>query len=492
MSIIDNIARRLGYQKAQSRRQSRAFSGAQTSNLTASMAKITTPPDTDIRRSLRILRARSRELAQNNDHVRRFFSLLKTNVLGDSGIILQSRVTDVGGKIDEVAATAIEKSWVEWCKRGSAEVTRKLSFTLMTKVALETVARDGECFIRLHRGFDNRHGFALELIDPEAVAVDYDVLHRKGAQNEIRMGVELDEWGAEVAYHLRAGSTDHYFYTGATYTRIPADEMIHLQLIEAPNQTRSVPWITSALLRLGMLGGYEEAELTAARVGASKMGFFTSGIDSAGYGQQEDGGDLVVDMEPGEFEELPAGVDFKPFDPQHPTSAYGDFVKEVLRAIASGLGVSYNSLANDLEGVNFSSLRQGAIDERNTWKMLQNWIIESLHERVFNEWVEMALLHGIPTGFGGNLRPADVERYSAASWQPRRWQWVDPLKEMRAHESALALGVRSVSEIIREQGRDPLDVWREIKRDREMMVELGISIENDKIAESETNEKTQS
>jgi hypothetical protein len=36
-----------------------------------------------------------------------------------------------------------------------------------------------------------------------------------------------------------------------------------------------------------MLAGYEEAELVAARVGASKMGFFVSG-DGAGYTGTED------------------------------------------------------------------------------------------------------------------------------------------------------------------------------------------------------------
>jgi capsid protein len=48
---------------------------------------------------------------------------------------------------------------------------------------------------------------------------------------------------------------------------------------------------------------------------------------------------------------------------------------------------------------------------------------------------------------------------------------------MSAHEKAIALGLKSRSEIIREQGRDPDDVWREIQAENEKMAEMGINQE---------------
>jgi capsid protein len=109
-----------------------------------------------------------------------------------------------------------------------------------------------------------------------------------------------------------------------------------------------------------MLHGYREAELVAARVAASKMGFITS-PDGDGYTEDdlEDTHAPVMSAELGSFEQLPTGMDIKLFDPTHPTSAFSDFHKAVLRGIASGLGVSYASLASDLENVNYSSIRQG-------------------------------------------------------------------------------------------------------------------------------------
>ena len=47
----------------------------------------------------------------------------------------------------------------------------------------------------------------------------------------------------------------------------------------------------------------------------------------------------VMSAEPGSFEQLPQGMDIKLSDPTHPTSAFSDFHKAVLRGIASGLGL---------------------------------------------------------------------------------------------------------------------------------------------------------
>jgi capsid protein len=41
-----------------------------------------------------------------------------------------------------------------------------------------------------------------------------------------------------------------------------------------PNQSRAVPWMSTAMTRLHNLGQYEEAEVVASRVSACKMGFF--------------------------------------------------------------------------------------------------------------------------------------------------------------------------------------------------------------------------
>ena len=75
-----------------------------------------------------------------------------------------------------------------------------------------------------------------------------------------------------------------------------------------------------------MLNGYYEAEITAARVASAKMGFFTSPAGDGYVGEDvQDEYTPIMSAEPATFEQLPAGMDFKAFDPAHPTTAFESF-----------------------------------------------------------------------------------------------------------------------------------------------------------------------
>ncbi|MBK7121299.1 MAG: phage portal protein [Comamonadaceae bacterium] len=69
-------------------------------------------------------------------------------------------------------------------------------------------------------------------------------------------------------------------------------------------------------------------------------------------------------------------------------------MKTRLRSIASGMGVTYHGLANDLEGVNFSSIRSGTLEERDAWMVLQDWFAEAFLRPVFGEWLSWSLTKG--------------------------------------------------------------------------------------------------
>ena len=74
-------------------------------------------------------------------------------------------------------------------------------------------------------------------------------------------------------------------------------------------------------------------------------------------------------------------------------SAFDSFVKANLRGVASGMGISYNNLADDLESVNYSSLRQAALDERDQFQRFG--LGSSITFRFgFRMWLESVLLNG--------------------------------------------------------------------------------------------------
>lgn len=222
-----------------------------------------------------------------------------------------------------------------------------------------------------------------------------------------------------------------------------------------------------------MLDGYKEAELVAARTAAAKAGFITKAFPEGMPYAEDDAGERHVDIEPGVIEELPMGANFTPWDPTHPNQAFGDFIKAVMRTIAGGLGISYTTLSSDLEGVNYSSIRAGLLEEREEWIQLQQWLMSSFHRPFFRRWLEEAILRqeiGLPY--------AKIDKFLYAdTWCGRRWAWVDPEKDIRAALMAVDGGLRSRRRIVAESDAgDFEDVLAEIAEDNEMAADAKVSL----------------
>jgi len=456
------------------RKMWRMWDAAKNSRLMYGWLQSSQPVNAEIRAGLNILRARSREQVQNNDYMARFIQMAQTNVVGHQGIILQSRAKDPDGTPDTAARNELESAWRDWGRFGFCEDTGRYSWRMIQSQFIRSSAVDGEVFLYMDsESMLNKYGFSVRFFDPDWV--DTQLNRDLPDGSKIVMGVHLNSNDRPIGFYIKDARGSDFTYHGRNYRRIDADQVLHCFLPEWIFGVRGVPWCSQSLLRMGMLAGYEEAELVAARVASAKMGFFEQSEGGEYVGDAvDDNGDLITEADPGTFEALPQGVKYVAHDPQHPTTAYSEFVKASLRGIASGLGVSYNTLANDLQGVNYSSLRQGAIDERGNWMAIQEWMIECFTDRVYRAWLAASLHRGAITVANRPLRPDRFEKFADVAWQARRWQWVDPQKEIAAHEKAINLGIKSRSDVIREQGRDPEDVWLEIQREQSRMRELDI------------------
>lgn len=465
----------------------RYYTAGAVDRLTASWTTQVVTVHDVTQKNLRVLRARSREQYRNNDYASRFVQLVRSNVVGPNGVVIQATVENSPqfaqqfGPLDTAANDAIEAAWSRWCRADICDAAGRLSWVQIQQLAMATIAIDGEFIAIVNRRARNPHGLSLQLVDPDSLDVELNVdpaLNR----NRIRFGIEVDAIGRPLNYHFKADpGPGAAVVMGKPYTVIPADQVIHLFITEHVGQLRGFPMLATALPRLQMLAGYEEAAITAARVGAAKMGFFTSPAGDGYTGTDTDSdGAVITDIAPGTFEQLPAGTSFSAFDPDYPHQQFGEFVKACLRGISAGLGVSYAGLSNDLEGVNYSSIRAGVLEDREAWKSLQTWFVDGFVRPVYEAWVETAigLKNAVVLPGGGALRAGDVDRYKSASFQPRRWSWVDPQKDTNANVIAISNGLKSRGEVIREQGRDPDDVWRELAAEQARMQQLGIHTES--------------
>ena len=469
--VIDRALNVVGLQRTPSKRTS-VFAGASGSRLTLDWVAPILSADQECRGNLRLLRARGPELVRNNPIARHFLNLLSANVVGPAGIRYQSLVRDSKGDIDRDTNKKIEAAWQEWCNKGNCTVDGKLSFRAVQDLCLRTEAMDGESFVRKIRGFDNKFGFALQMIDADQV--DH-LFSRPGGnrsgENEVRLGIEVNKWGRPVTYWVNPGHPSDF---GGSILRepIPADQIVHLFDPYRVNQTRGLTWFHAGMMSLKMLNGYMEAEIVAARVGAAKMAFLVNTDPAAYDGQNDDPNEpLRIEANAGVFEELPPGYDVKPFVPDHPSNAFENFVKTNLRWVASSLGASYNALANDLQGVNYSSLRSGMLIERDHWKQVQKHISEDFMQPIFDEWLKMSLLTGAL-----KLESRDPARYSTGKWIPRGWQWVDPYKETQAAVMGIAAALQTRDQVISDRGGDYEEVFEQLAEEDKVAEEFGIDL----------------
>jgi lambda family phage portal protein len=261
-----------------------SFRGAGQNRLNMDWAIRILSADQEIRSSLMAMRARSRELANNNDYAARFLNKAKQNVIGPNGIGMEIDLEPVfpgAEKYNDV----IEEAWERFCESPCTD--GQMTMVDLLQLWLTSMLCDGETFLRKVKGYPhNPFQFAVQFLDPDMIDANYQMRQQTDASGkvigEIRMGVELDEWRRRIAYYVFEGHPSEF--ASRKRLRVPAEQVEHAYVFKRINQTRGIPWMASAMSRLNMLRGYEEAELVAARIAACKMGIITteSGDDLGG------------------------------------------------------------------------------------------------------------------------------------------------------------------------------------------------------------------
>ncbi len=316
-------------------------------------------------------------------------------------------------------------------------------------------------------------------------------------RSDIRKGVEVDEYGAPVAYYIRkthpgdanAGRDD--FERIQTFTPWGRRRVIHLYDKKRSEQSRGASIVAAVMKDLRMGGNYAEAELKAAVVNALVAAFIESDLpqesvaalfsspgeedqyhpDILSYWNAAFSAANAPRLEGGAVIPIPLGAKLASHNPGRPAAAFGVFMDKVLRRIAAGLHLPYELLLKDFSQTNYSSARAALLEAWRFFLGRRRWLSDMWLQPIYELWVEEAIASGrvLAPGFYAN-------KYA---WLKCRWVfagrgWVDPVKEATAAKLRLDAGLSTLELECAEQGLDWEDVLEQQAREQARRQALGL------------------
>jgi lambda family phage portal protein len=453
-AAIRALAPRWALERAQARAALGAISaieqryeGGRVTRRTQGWVPADAAPEVLVSADLPLLRSRSRDLVRNNPYASAGLDILTSYEVG-TGIVPQSKTGDAAA---DKAANAL---WSEWAPHADG-AGRQHIYGLQAQVA-RSRAESGEALVML-RPMPAAEARRRNTPVPLAVHV-YEGDHidtmqaYRGVDDGVVQGVRLDRWGMPVSYMFRP---DHPGQNLASFetVEIPARFMLHIFKQDRPGQVRGVPDFAPVITRLRMLDEYEDATLAKAIVQACVAAFVTSEADDSAGPMESGDTARTRRMSPGMIERLMPGEGVEFITPSG-DGAFAEFARHQLRAVATGLGLTYDLITGDLSQANYASLRAGRLAfkrrlEQRQWTLF----VPRLCQPIWDAFVAAAQAEGrLPLRQGA----------WPVEWAPPRFEMVDPLKDTMAIQQQLRLGLITWGQAVAEMGWDATQQAEEI------------------------------
>lgn len=401
-----------------------------------------------------LIRARAQDLERNSDIAGAVITAFERNVIGD-GMTLQARVPDTMPN-HESTNKQIEDLWKEFCKAENCDITGTQSMEEIEEMLIRRYVVDGGIFLIKVYTKDKRFPFKLQIRSVDELSNTATIM---GTSARIVEGVELDDHNKPIAYHFKK-------YSGLTLTtetvRIPAEQVIFHYRKLAPNQVREVSMLATAINRIRDANQFVEAVGVKERILACMAVFIKKSTPSTigrGVRSTESVDYSGVSLTPGMVGELNPGDEVQTVVPTGQASNAREFITTLIRLIASGVGLSYEAVSRDLSMVNYSSARQGLIEDRKMYRKLQRQLGKKVLSVIYIEFLKSMYL-------AGRLDIPDFmkreQEYTQHVWIPPGNSWIDPTKEVNANKTAVETYQDTLARIAAERGED----WREVVKQR--------------------------
>lgn len=416
------------------------------------------------------VRARARDLERNSDMANSIVGAYKRNVIG-LGWTLQAKTGS------EKLNDEIETAWRKWCSRRNCDVTETQSFMQMSRMAIERKKVDGgilfkKCYMR--------GGIVPLRLQPlEVDELDGNVMSPHGKGNRVVGGIEYNSYNKPVGYWIRQYGIDGFSQTESTY--VPAKNMIFLFSKRRPSQIREMSDLAPTISRIRDANEFMTAVSVKERIAACLSVFIKKTIPTTGIGRGsalQDNGRFSYDgktISPGMIKEMNAGDEIQVVNPTGQATDAAQYVKLQQRLIGAGQGLSYEATSRDMSQSNYSSARQGIIEDEQTYIEDKELFVECFLDEVYESFIISGVLCGlfdIPDFWD----PEKKDKYLAHVWVEAPKRWIDPLKETQAMKVALQTGQKTFQQACAESGQDWKKVIEAMAEAREYGLEHGIEL----------------
>lgn len=445
--------------------------------------------------------ARSRDQVRNHGIGTGIVSTIVDNVVGSS-IRLSAKPNYVAlGKTKSWAdgwARETEALWGSFADTVEFDAGRQLTFLGCTRLLLATEIIQGEG-LALPMWIPNRPGSLwatkLQLVDPDRLS---NPPNRQDGER-LRGGIEVDEFGAPTAYHVRKSHPGDWYFGAMAglgspddWTRVPAwtdwgrRRVIHLHNKERTGQSRGKPTLSPVLAAFRMLDHYERAELQAAVVQGRIAAFMQSNLPPEMMLEMF-GGDADkfmtwrsewrAKLEAGSIIQAFPGDQLSAFMPTRPNQGFGAFCDHVLRRIGVSADLPIELTTKDFSKTNYSSARAALLEAWRSFMSRRQWLATYWADPVYELFLEEAV----------DKRLIDAPNFQRARWAwcQCRWigpgrGWIDPEKEAKAATLRMDNMTSTLEQECAEQGLDWEEVLeqraREKRRQKELEAEYEVSL----------------
>ena len=415
-----------------------------------------------------IVRARARDLERNSDVANSVLSAFERNVIG-YGYTLKPKTGD------EELDKEIQKQWKTWCKARNCDVTGMQPFNEMMRMCLRRKKIDGGFLIKKCIMKGKKIPLQLQVLEVDELA-SYVVGPTHGSGNRTVGGIEYNQYNKIVGYWIKQYDINGYETNKATW--VDEKDIIYLYSKRRPSQIREMSDMSQSITRIRDTNEYMTAISVKERITAclavfikKQMPVSTGRINANASNKNEYAGKTIV---PGMIRELNPGDEIQSVNPSGQATDAQGMIKLHQRMIGAGQGLSYETTSRDMSQSNYSSARQGAIEDDLTYVSDKDLMKDNVYDEIYESFIISAYLSGAIQFKGDFWR--EKERFLDHEWVKIPKAWIDPQKEANANKIALVNGIKTYQQVAAEQGKDWKEQISEIAQVLNYGKELGIDL----------------